>query len=188
MKSTLSVVGVIAIVLVVCLLAGGCTVGIWAVSVNNKAVDLERAITAQQGVCEVQYDTMKKTIFQEAQISDKYAEDFKKVFPEIIAGRYKGEGNPLLKFITESNPKFSTKLYAKLMVTIESQREKFKTEQKKLLDLVREHESLTSPDRFPHRFVVGGRRTPDITIVTSDDAKDAFRSGADNERDLFPKK
>lgn len=176
--------GVLAIVLLLTLIG----IGIWAVSLNNSAVALEQRIIAQQDVLETRYDTMKKIIFQKAEISEKYAQDFKAIYPEIISGRYKDNGNLLFKFVKEANPKYDIRLLESLMTTVEGQRMKFEQEQKVLIDLVREHRTMCSNERWPSRHVVGGRSTPEVSIITSTDAKNAVATGIDNDKGVFPVK
>ena len=96
-------------------------------SYNNREIALRKEAEAQKGKIETVHDTMWKTLKQEAGVTEKYRETFEKIYPELIAGRYNGESGSLMKMIQESNPQFDTKLYDKLMQSIESQRAYFAT-------------------------------------------------------------
>lgn len=49
----------------------------------------------------------------------------------------------MMKWIKESNPNFDVSLYRDLMQAIEIQRTEFQTSQERMLDIIREHETLT---------------------------------------------
>ena len=92
---------------------------------NNKEVALRKEAEAQKGKIESVFDTMWKTIKQEAGVTEEYRKTFEKIYPELIAGRYSGDNQSLIKMIQESNPEFNTSLYQKLMQTIEVVRKQF---------------------------------------------------------------
>ena len=92
---------------------------------ENKEISLREQAEAQRGKIESVYDQMWKIISQQAQVTESYKDSFKEIFIGIMDGRYsKGDGT-LMKWIKEANPNFDSRLYEKLMNTIEIQREQW---------------------------------------------------------------
>lgn len=155
----------------------------WVVSVINTEVRLRNSGLAQQEVCTAFFDKMWKVINQEAQVSNQYKEAFKEIYIPLIEGRYsKGDGS-LMKWITEHNPTFDTRLYEKLMISIEAQREGFFMEQKKLVDIDREHKTFRQT--IPNKFLIGNKSDLNITIITSETTDKVYETGQENDINLF---
>jgi hypothetical protein len=91
----------------------------------------------------------------------------------------------LMKWITESNPTFDVSLYKTLMNTIEGSRNEFTMEQKKLIDIDRELKSMKVT--FPNSIVLGGKADLEIKLVTSAKTAEAYKTGQENDIDLFSK-
>lgn len=114
----------IAIILVGLVLGLGIFYFGMSVSYQNQNIELKNKILAQQKSNEANFDKMYKVISQIAQVSEQYRETFKEVYPQLIEGRYGNEkGGSLMKWVTESNPTFDTRLYDRLATAIESNRE-----------------------------------------------------------------
>lgn len=176
--------GFIVGLIVVAVLGG--IVGLMYVSANNSEIGLRNQATAQQKNLEVVFDRTWKVIQQEAQVSDQYKEAFKEIYPALMEGRYgNARGGALLSMITESNPNFDTKLYDRLASAIESQRTDFAREQKKLLDIKREHDDVRL--KFPGSMFVGSRPEIVVVIVTSSKTDEAFKTGKEDDVNLFKK-
>ena len=153
---------------------------IMKISYENRNIELKEAIRGQQKSNEANFDKMFKTIAQVAQVSEKYRETFSKVYPEIISGRYSDkDGGSLMKFVTESNPNFDTKLYDKLISAIESNREDFFKEQQKLIDMNREHRTFIA--KFPQNHLIKQSDTIGIVVVTSTNTQKTFSSGKEDD-------
>ena len=103
-------------------------------SYNNREVALRKEAEAQRGKIESVHDTMWKTLKQEAGVTDEYRKTFEKIYPELIAGRYSGGNGELFKMIQEQNPNFDTRLYDKLMQSIEVQRANFAASQQRVMN------------------------------------------------------
>lgn len=175
-----SSVGKIVAMVGVIVLVVGMIVGMMWVTTSNSEIRLRTQIKAQQTSCTVVFDNTWKIISQKAQVSDKYKEAFKDIYPKLMEGRYgNARGGALLSFITESNPNFDVSLYKDLMNAIEAQRNTFTREQNKLIDLKREHDTLLQT--FPSSMFVGSRSTIEIQIVTSGKTKEAFSTGEEND-------
>ena len=119
---------------------------------------------------------------QQAQIPDKYKDDFKEIYLPLMEARYKSGGG-MMKWVQERNPEFDSSMYKTLMNTVESQREGFHREQKKLVDLKREHDNLRQ--KFPSSLVCGSAKELEIKLVTSGKTKETFATGEENDVDLF---
>lgn len=164
-------------------------------SACNTEMTMRKQVEAEQDVCKANFDKMFKTISQLAQVPeqfmDKSKEAFKEIYIPIMEGRYsKGDGS-LMKWITESNPQFDlnafAKLYDKLAIAIEANREEYFQEQKKLIDLHREHSTFINT--WWNKNVWGLAKLGDvkITIVTSKTTKDAYNTGEENDIEIFKK-
>ena len=58
---------------------------------NNREVSLRKEAEAQKGKIESVYDTMWKTLKQEAGVTEQYRKTFEEIYPKLIAGRYSGD-------------------------------------------------------------------------------------------------
>jgi hypothetical protein len=165
----------------------GIVIALMFVSYSNEEISLRNAAEAQQKANEAVFDNVWKTIQQEAEITENYKDSFHKIWKDIIGARYEKErGGALLSFIKEHNPNFSTKLYEKLMVTVESQRKEFLNNQKKLIDIKREHDNLIQ--QFPSSLVCGSRPELEIIIITSEKTEEIFKKKKEDDVNVFPKK
>ena len=153
------------------------------ISYNNKEKTLRNLVEAQTQSNEANFDKMFKVIQQIAQTADASKEAFKEIYIPLMEGRYSGEkGNALMKWVTESNPNFDLSLYKKLAEAIESNRDEFFNEQKKLIDYNLSHTNLIQT--FPGSFFCSNKEKIDIHLVTSAKTKEVFKSGEENNIDL----
>lgn len=152
-------------------------------SYNNDFTRLENQFKAQEEVDKAFFDEMWKTIKQQAGVSEKYSEDFRKNYKDIMASR--NYGGELMKWITESNPNFTPDLYSKLMNTIEVKRAEFTNNQKKLISIHKELADLKLI--FPGSLFLSGRTIPDLNIVTSSQTEAVFKTHKDDDIELFEK-
>lgn len=172
MLIALIVVGVIVIALVAMYFA-----------YNNREVALRKEADAQRGKIESVYDMMWKTLKQEAGVTDQYRQTFEKIYPELIAGRYSGNNNELFRMIQEQNPNFDTRLYDKLMQSIEVQRALFASSQQRMLDIIRERETLL--EQMPSKWFISDRSKIEYEVITSDVTAEAVRTRRENDIELF---
>ena len=174
-----------SIVAVVAVLILGASMALWGVGVNNTEIELREQAVAQEKDNQNIYDKTWKVIKQKAQITDKYAKDFKDIYATLMNERYEGDegDNPTFKWIHEQNPAFSVDMYKELGDSIEANRAEFARVQSRLIDIKREHDVLRK--RFPSKLIVGDREELVVTIVTSDKTDDVFKAGKDNDVELF---
>lgn len=159
----------------------------YGVSVNNKEVVLRNTITAKQKDNTNEYDNMWKTIAQTAQVTDAQKNALKEIFVAHAQARAVESKNLLMAWIKESIPNVDTSTFNKLMSIITGARDRFTMRQKELIDIKREHDILL--DKFPSSMILSilGRQKIEITIVTSTRTEEAFKTGKDDDVDVFQK-
>ena len=175
-KYLIAVFGAIAAVLVVI-----CSIAYF--SYNNAEIRLRKEAYAQKDKVEGVYDKMWKVIQQKAEVSNEYKEAFKEIYPELIAGRYSNGGGGFMMWIQENNPNFDTSLYKDLMSAIEVYRTEFQKSQERMIDIIRERETLITV--FPSRWFITNKEPIDYTVISSTRSKQTMENGLDDEVDLF---
>ena len=157
------------------------------ISTQNREIDLRTTVLAQNTKCEAYFDKMWKILKQKAGVTDQYKQAFTEIYPKLIEGRYsKGDGS-LMKWVTESNPDFKTSMYEDLMKSIDIERTGFFNEQSMLIDKQREHEAYIK--KANHRWFLSSDLKPvEIKIITSSATKETYRTGEENDVELFDKK
>lgn len=175
---------IILIALLVILGCGAATFAVMYFSYNNKEIALRAKAEAQVGKIEGVHDKMWKVIQQKAQVTTEYKDAFAEIYPDIISGRYSGEGDgSLMKWVTESNPNFDTSLYTDLMQSIEILRSEFQRNQETMLDLVREHKTLCTT--YPGRWFISNTLEIEYTVISSTKSKVVMETGIDDDVKLF---
>jgi hypothetical protein len=155
-----------------------------SISYKNQYVEIHNQLLAQEKSCKAVYDNMWKVISQKAQVSEKYKDAFKEIYPQLIEGRYGNEkGGSLMKFIVESNPSFDISLYKDLSQSIEAERNRFTNEQKMLIDIKREEDNLLQ--RPISGFFLSDKKPYEIKVITSSKTEKVFDSGKDDDVKVF---
>lgn len=145
---------------------------------NNREVTLRKAADAQNKNIAGIHDAMWKIIKEKAGVAENYRATFEKVYPELINGRYASDGSSM-KWIQESNPDFDTSLYKDLMLAIEAQRIYFQKAQQRMLDIIRERETLINA--MPAKFFITNKKTIEYIVIASDKTNEVMQSRIDNE-------
>lgn len=164
------------------LVAIGGGIALWAVSVSNSERTLRNKIEAQQEATEIFYTKLWEILKSKAGVTEEYAEQFKEIQFGIMEGRY-STGGEMMKWIQEANPEFDASLYKDLMNSIEGERNGFFIEQKKLIDMQKQHKDMLVT--FPKKVVLANRETIEITVLKNAVTKEAFETGTDQSPDLF---
>ena len=146
---------------------------------NNREVALRKEAEAQNKNIASIHDTVWKILKDKAGVAEKYRETFEKIYPEMISGRYSNDSTSAMKWIQESNPDFDTSLYKDLMQAIESQRIYFQRSQERMLDIIRERETLL--DSMPAKFFIANKQTIEYTVIASDKTNEVMQTRVDNE-------
>ena len=167
----------------------GAMFAFWAIGVSNSEKKLYLSGKAMETSCQNNFDNMWKTIQQEAGVTEQYKDGFQEIYVSMMDARYGQDGDSgketLMKWIQESNPTFDSNLFAKLMNTIEGKREGFKIAQDQLIDIDRQHKQMKVT--FPNSLIIGGRPDLEITVVTSAKTEAAYKTGQENDVELFKK-
>jgi len=158
-----------------------------SISYSNYANRTEETALAKIDACKVDYDAMWKIIQQQAGVTEHYEESFKEIYTKLIAGRYsdKNGRGALMSWIQEDNPTFDSKLFDKLMTTIESQRSDFATRQKELISIGADYNR--NRVTFPASWFIGDRPRMEVTIITSTKTEKTYETGIDDDVTLFSK-
>lgn len=152
----------------------------YVIGLNNTSLELRERVKAQVEVRDANFDKTWKVIKQQAQLTDKYAEDFKNVYKEMLQGRYGSDGSKAMwQWITEQNPTLNSALYTTLAATIESQRQEFFYEQKKLISYNQEY--VVYRKRIPNSLFIGDDPNVEFNIITSDVTREAAATGSEND-------
>lgn len=146
---------------------------------NNREVALRKEAEAQNGKIASVHDTMWKVIKEKAGVAEKYRSAFEKIYPELISGRYREPGSTMMKWIQESNPDFDTSLYSSLQQSIEVQRVTFSHAQQRMLDIIRERETLINS--MPQGWFIRNKQKIDYVVIASDATNDVMQTRVDNE-------
>lgn len=149
---------------------------------NNREIALRKEAEAQRGKVESVHDMMWKTIQQKANVTDEYRETFEKVYPELISGRYADDSSKM-KWIQEANPDFDTSLYRDLMQAIEVQRAYFNNAQERMLDVIRQRETLINT--MPACWFISNKSEIEYVIVSSTRSKTVMQTGLDDDIQIF---
>lgn len=159
----------------------------WWIKTSNGEIRLRNKIDAQEQVIEAFFDKMWKILQQQAGVASEYKNAFGKIYKDLMAGRYSGEKKgEMMLWVKEHNPQFETKLFDKLMVSIEAQREGFFVEQKKIIDMVKIHKDMIQT--FPTSMAVGSRGIIKYEVISSAKSKEVMKTRQENDVDLFNKK
>lgn len=177
------------------ILIGVAIVGLWLafslMSFHNVEIRQRNLLTMKQKDNTSEFDNMKKTIREVAQVSDYQFDKLREVFTSYAEARTPGkDGNaPIMNWIQEAIPDVDTKTFENLQNIIVGQRAGWTQRQKELLDMKRVHDNILDVG-FRGLILTKcfGRDKIEVQIVTSGAAKMAFASGEDNDTDVFGRK
>lgn len=180
-KLIIAIIGIVGVgvVLAIFLALGG-------IGFHNKEVRLRNLIVNKQTDNKNEMDAMWKNISQTAQVAEKDRQSLMEIFNGYAQERAGTDPKtPLMNWIKEAVPNVPPGTFDKLMNIIVAQRDGFKFRQKELIDFKREHDNLI--DTFPNVIYASilGRHKIDITVVTSTRTENVFKTGKDDEVQLF---
>jgi hypothetical protein len=195
MKKTLIILAVILGALLVLLGITGLSAWSYVGNFYDSANKTRIASYSKEKEAKQVYDKVWKTITQKAQINNKYAEDFKEIFTSINDKRY-GDKNPAMMWITEQNPTLDPNIYRELSQSIEANRNEYLATVKEQISIAQEHNTKVSSSGsyFPCMIIkaIGHPNkvcdTLNVLQVTSNRTEESFKTGIDDNTELFPKK
>lgn len=154
------------------------------ISYSNNEIRLAELVSAQVDTRDANYDKAWKVIQQQAQLTDRYANDFKEVYKAMLEGRYGEDGSQaMFQWLQEQNPQLDASMYQTVQFTIEARQEEFFNEQKKLISYNREHVVLRKT--FPGSLFVGNRPDVEFNIITSTRTQEVAQSGKEDDVSVF---
>lgn len=161
----------------------------WVVGILNQETRLRVAIEQKQKDNTSQFDNMWKKISQVAQVTDAQKNALMEIFNGYAKARTgDNKGGSLANWITESCPNVDVSTFKNLQNIITGSRDAFTMRQTELIDLNREHETLINV--IPSSIICSmfGRKSINITIVTSSKTEESFKTGKDDDVNVFPVK
>ena len=174
--------GVIGIILLVLFVVGGSVVGTF-----NQEVALRTTLEQKMVDNRSEFDNMWKKISQVAQVTDAQKNAIKDIVVGYASARSQGRdgAGSFVNAVREVVPSMDTATFNNLQNIIVGSRDGFTMRQKELLDLKREHDKLLRS--FPSNIVLRmfGRKPIDVTIVTSSKTEESFKTGKDDDVDVF---
>ncbi len=147
---------------------------------------LSQTIVAKQRDNQSEYDNMWKKISQVAQVTTAQKEALKEIIMGYAEARTgTGSKGAIMSWIQESVPNVDTSTFNNLQNIITSSRDSFTMRQKELLDLSREHNTMLGQIPWGSILKAMGRNEIEVTIVTSTRTDESFKSGKDDEVNVF---
>ncbi|WP_238357981.1 hypothetical protein [Cohnella zeiphila] len=171
----LGCLGFIGVVLIIVLIGAAV---IWGH--RNTAVALDEQIKAQYLSNQSNYDNMWKRFKEMAQVTDMQADDMKKVYGDIISGRYQ-DSSLLFQMVQEQNPRMDSSLYTKLQNEVSAGRTEFDRNQKEVLDQIREYNTFIRKHVIMNAIFRFKELDGSKYMITSDRTSNAFETGKDDE-------
>jgi hypothetical protein len=134
-----------------------------------------------------EFDNMWKKITQVVQIPEAKKDAFKEIFVSYAEARTTAGQGRLMSWVQESAPNVNLDAYDNVMNIIVASRDGWTMRQKELVDLAREYNNNLVTQ--PKGFILGifGFQKIDPQIVTSTRTDEAFKTGKDEEVQLFKK-
>jgi len=179
-KTLIAVIGIVSIGLISILMLSG-----MYVSYSNTEIRQRNLLVAKQKDNQSEFDNMVKKISQVAQVS----QESMKFIKDIIVGNSeaRGGGGTLFKAVHEAVPNLdvASSTFRDLVNIITASRDSFTMRQKEILDLKRVHDNII--DTFPSSLFVGSRGKINVVVVTSTRADEAFKTGKDDDTNVFGK-
>jgi hypothetical protein len=155
------------------------------ISYSNKEIMLRNQIVAKQQDNQNEFDNMWKKISQVAQVTDKERQSLMDIFIKYADARTNDSTNQIMTWVKESVPNVNSTTYQNLQNIIVSSRDSWTMRQKELIDYKREHDNLRM--MFPGSLFLTGRPEIKIIIVTSSKTQETFKTGNDDNVDVFGK-
>ncbi len=173
---------------VIALGIGGCS-AVYGVSTYNTAKRLHNMYDAKLVDNTSEFDNMWKKISQTAQIPEAKKDALKEIFNGYASARTgNGDGGSMMKWVQESIPNPDLSEFKDVMNIIVGSRDSWTNRQKELVDIARQYNEMLAV--FPSNIFLGlfGMEKIDPKVVTSSRTDNAFKTGKDDDVDLFKKK
>lgn len=180
MKTTIITLSIIAaLILVFGSLAG------YGITLFNTSNTLKLTYEAKVSSNEADFDNMKKVIGQTAQVSKAQMDKLKEIYVEYADARSSDASKAIMNWVQEAVPNIDASTFNNLQNIIVSSRNGWTARQRELVDISREYNTLLV--KFPSNIFLGffGFQKINPLIISSSDTKESFKTGEDNDTNLF---
>lgn len=132
-------------------LGKGRIVGVYAKfnGINNKSVDMQTALSAQYQDNQNYLSAYISGFYEQIGVADAKSEKFDQILEDAVKGRYEngpqGQGGQMFSAMVEAYPDLKgLDIYDKITTYVASQREGYRQQQSKLLDMLRNFDKYRS--------------------------------------------
>lgn len=161
----------------------------WVIGTLNREMAIRVTIEQKVKDNSSQFDNMWKKISQVAQVTDAQKEAIKEIMVGYANARSQGRdgAGSFVNAVREVVPNIDTTTFNNLQNIITGSRDAFTMRQTELLDLKREHEKILRT--IPSSIICSmfGRKSIDVTIITSTKTDEVFKTGKDDDVNVFKK-
>lgn len=159
----------------------------WAVGVRDTQADLKVRYEMKLVDNNSQFDNMWKTIAQLAQIPEQKKNAYKEILVGVADARTSEGQGRMMAWIKEQNPSVDLSIYDQLSNKVEAHRAAWTGNQKALVGVAEEYNKNLAPLIRGTVLRMFGFAEIKPQIVTSSRTEAAFRSGRDDDIQLFQK-
>ncbi len=146
------------------------------ISYNNKQKMYHTLYEAEVQNIETRLDNMWNIIADKFSMNRQYAEDFKEM-AKINVNAFQSNGE-VFRWVHTQMPQVDPSLYREVMTTIEAERLSFERSQKKIIDVVREHNYLIVS--VPAAWFISDKTPLEWQVISSTETKEIMKSRTDN--------
>lgn len=182
-KTTIAILATVAV-----LLFSSFVLVLSGVSVYNNAASIKNTYEMKVKSNEAEFDNMWKKIQQVAQVPDAQKDAFKEVYASYASSRTSPNQGQMMAWIKESVPNYNGEIYTQLMNVITGSRDGWTMRQNELVDVARQYNANLVV--FPKNILLKmfGFEKIDPKVITSSKTEQSFKTGKDDDVELFKKK
>ena len=157
------------------------------ISVYNDQATIKNTYEMKIKSNEAEFDNLWKTINQTAQIPEAQKNAFKEIYTSYASSRTSEGQGKLMSWVQEAVPNYNGQIYSQLMNIITGSRDGWTMRQNELVDLARVYNANLVT--FPKNVFLKtcGFEKIDPKIITSTRTEETFKTGKDDETQLFTK-
>jgi hypothetical protein len=158
------------------------------VSIYNDAASVKNTYEMKVKSNEAEFDNMWKKIQQVAQVPDAQKDAFKEVYSSYASSRTSPNQGQMMAWIKESVPNYNGEIYTQLMNVITGSRDGWTMRQNELVDVARQYNAnlVVFPKNILLKFC--GFEKIEPKVITSTKTEQSFKTGKDDDVELFNKK
>lgn len=162
--------------------------GLTALSWHNQANALHMSYDMKVKDNSSEFDNMWKKIQQTASVPEQKKEAFKEILGAYADSRSGNGGGSMATLVREAVPNLDLNIYDKLVNIITGSRDTWTMRQKELVSIAEEHNKLLVSQPKGTLLAFFGHSLINPQVITSERTEETFKTGKDDNVDLFPKK